>query len=92
MIVHPHHASRIRCSSMRVMRTTLDLDEDLVHVAKSLARQRGTTMGRVVSELARKALEPRGAAKTRNGVPLFTPIPGAPKPHLDLVNRLRDEK
>ena len=48
------------------------------------------TMGQVVSELMRKALEPKAAPRARNGVPLFTPKPGARKPHLALVNRLRD--
>ena len=73
------------------MRTTLNLDEDLVQVAKQLARQRGTTAGQVISELARQALEPKSPPKVRNGVPLFTPKPGSRKPHLALVNQLRDE-
>lgn len=73
------------------MRTTLDLDEDVVQIARELAQQRGTTMGEVISELARRALEPKSPPKMRNGVPLFTPKAGARKPHLALVNRLRDE-
>jgi hypothetical protein len=73
------------------VRTTLDIDDDLVQVAKQLARQRGLTMGQVISELAREALEPKSRSTVRNGVPLFTPKPGARKPHLALVNRLRDE-
>lgn len=74
------------------MRTTLDLDEDLILVAKQLAEQRRATMGQVVSQLMRKALEPQGTPRVRNGVPLFTPIAGAPKPSLSLVNQLRDEE
>lgn len=73
------------------MRTTLDLDEDLLLVAKQLAVQRRTTAGRIISELVRQALEPRNAPRTRNGVPLFRPKPGAEKPSLPLVNQLRDE-
>jgi hypothetical protein len=73
------------------MRTTLDIDDDLVQVARQLARQRGITMGQVISELARNALEPRTAPTMRNGVPLFVPKTGARKPHLALVNQLRDE-
>lgn len=38
------------------MRTTLDIDDDLLKAAKDLARRRGTTAGRVVSELMRQAL------------------------------------
>ncbi len=75
---------------VRVVRTTLELDDDLANVAKQLASQRDMTMGQVVSELVRTALEPKAAPRMRNGVPLFTPKPGARKPHLALVNRLRD--
>jgi hypothetical protein len=74
------------------MRTTLDLDEDLLLVAKQLAEQKRATMGQVVSQLVRKALEPQQNAQVRNGVPLFTPVAGAAKPSLTRVNRLRDEE
>jgi len=72
------------------VRTTLNLDEDIAAVARDLAAQRGLTMGQVISDLARKALEPKAAPRIRNGVPLFTPRPGSRKPYLALVNRLRD--
>ena len=78
------------CYHERV-RTTLELDDDIVTVAKQLAAQRSMTMGQVISDLARRALEPTSRAKTRNGVVLFTSKPGARKPSLALVNRLRDE-
>ena len=73
------------------MRTTLELDDDLLQAARQLAAQRGTTMGQVISELARQALAPKSAPRVRNGVPLFVPKAGAKQPHLALVNRLRDE-
>jgi hypothetical protein len=73
------------------MRTTLELDDDLLQIARELAAQRRTTMGRIVSDLARKALDPGDSPRTRNGVPLFTPKPGARKPSLQLVNQLRDQ-
>ena len=74
------------------MRTTLDLDEDVLQAAKELAEARGTTAGKVISELARKALAPARAARTRNGVPLLPlRIAGAPRPTMRLVNSLRDE-
>ena len=74
------------------VRTTLELDDDLVQVARQLAQQRKTTMGQVISELARQALEPKRAPRTRNGVLLFDLRPGARKPSMALVNRLRDEE
>lgn len=74
------------------MRTTLDLDEDVLEAAKELAEARGTTAGKVISELARRGLAPARASRTRNGVPLLPRRPaGAPTPTMKLVNRLRDE-
>jgi hypothetical protein len=73
------------------MRTTLDLDVDILQAAKELASARGQTLGKVVSDLARKALESPRAARLRNGVPLLPRRPsGAPKPTMKLVNALRD--
>jgi antitoxin component of RelBE/YafQ-DinJ toxin-antitoxin module len=73
------------------MRITLQLDDDLLQVARQLAAQRGVTMGQVISELVRKALAPKAAPRVRNGVALFVPKPGAKKPRLALLNKLRDE-
>jgi len=38
------------------MRTTLDIDEDILMAAKTLARQWNLSAGQVVSQLLRKAL------------------------------------
>ena len=38
------------------MRTTLDLDEDVLASAKEIARRENKTAGQVLSELARRAL------------------------------------
>jgi hypothetical protein len=74
------------------MRTTLEIDDDILQAAKEIADNRGTTAGRVLSDLARKALETKRAPKLRNGVPLLPRRPkGSPRPTMDLVNRLRDE-
>jgi hypothetical protein len=60
------------------MRTTVDLDEDVLRTAKDLAEERSQSLGRVLSDLARKGLQPRGkAATSRNGVPLLPRLPGA---------------
>ena len=76
----------------RNVRTTLDLDEDVLQAAKELAATRGTTAGRVISELARKALSPTRVSRVRNGVPVLPRRPaGAARPTMKLVNTLRDE-
>lgn len=38
------------------MRTTLDIDDDILAAAKDLARMEGRTMGNVISDLARRGL------------------------------------
>jgi hypothetical protein len=74
------------------MRTTVDIDDDVLQAAKELAASRGTTAGRVLSDLARKALEPARSVKVRNGVPVLPRRPsGSPRPTMKLVNELRDE-
>ena len=74
------------------MRTTLDLDEDVLQAAKELAAAQGTTAGRVVSDLVRKALAPSRSSRLRNGVPLLPARRrGSPPITMAAVNRLRDE-
>ncbi|HEY6508952.1 MAG TPA: type II toxin-antitoxin system VapB family antitoxin [Vicinamibacterales bacterium] len=74
------------------MRTTLDIDDDLLQSAKELAAVGHKTTGQVVSELMRRALEPARAGRVRNGVPLLPRrAAGAPRPTMKLVNSLRDD-
>jgi hypothetical protein len=76
------------------MRTTLDIEDDVLQAAKELARVRGETTGQVLSTLARKGLEaPAHRGRTRNGVPLLARRPAtAPRPTMKLVNALRDDR
>lgn len=73
------------------MRTTLDLDLDVLQAAKEIGATRGMSAGQVVSELVRKALAAPKTAKVRNGVPLLTRKAGSPPLTMAAVNRLRDE-
>jgi hypothetical protein len=73
------------------VRTTLDIDEDILAAAKELARSRGATTGKVLSDLAREALRPReGRSHSRNGVPLLPRRPDERTVTMRDVNRLRD--
>ena len=75
------------------MRTTLNIDQDVLWAVKELATQRGVTVGSVVSELARRALRPAaGRLEERNGVPLLAPRAGARPVSLAAVNSLRDDE
>lgn len=58
------------------MRTTLDIEDDILQAAKELAQLEGVSAGKVISRLARRGLngssQPRKAnIKYRNGVPIL---------------------
>jgi hypothetical protein len=73
------------------MRTTLDIEEDVLLAAKEIARQRGKTVGRVLSDLARESLTQKCSVSKKHGLPLFPVQPDAGIVTLELVNHLRDE-
>ncbi len=53
------------------MRTTLNLDDDVLAIAKSLAAARNISVGDAVSYLMRKGLEARAPVQIRNGFHVF---------------------
>ena len=75
----------------RDVRTTVDLDDDVLQAAKELAQYHGITAGKMLSDLVRKALAPVNVPRVRNGVPLLPHRPGGPIMTMKRVNELRDE-
>jgi hypothetical protein len=73
------------------MRTTVNIEEDVLRAAKEIARQRGMTVGQVLSDLARKSLTRKSAISKKHGLPLFPIQPDAGVVTLEFVNQLRDE-
>ncbi|HSI59997.1 MAG TPA: CopG family transcriptional regulator [Ideonella sp.] len=82
------------------MRTTLDLDSDVLQSAKELARRQGKTAGQVISDLVRRALsqpaDPTASATLGVQEPAafygFQPFPSRGQVVTnDAVNRLRDD-
>jgi hypothetical protein len=74
------------------MRTTLDIDLDVLQAVKETAALRRQTAGRVLSELARKALQSRQAGRIRNGVPVLPRRAGSPVLTVERVNELLEER
>jgi hypothetical protein len=73
------------------MRTTLDIDDQLLAIAKVRAREKGISIGAVVSEMMRQGMRvPR--AVSDSGFPVFQPPPGAPIVTDELVARYRDDE
>ncbi len=74
------------------MRTTLQIDEDVLRVARSLARSEGRTLGEVVSELARKGLRPTRARRPDpTGFPTFDVPEDAPPLTPEMVREALEE-
>jgi hypothetical protein len=77
------------------MRTTLDIDGDVLAAAKELARRQKKTAGQVLSELARRALsaQPSGRAARPPRESLGF-VPFASRGGVvtnDLIDKLRDD-
>jgi hypothetical protein len=73
------------------MRTTLDIDDDVLQAAKELGEMKKKTAGQILSELARQSLEPKRTYRVRNGVPILPHRPGAPFVTSADVQRWLDE-
>ncbi len=61
------------------MRTTLTLDDDILKEAAERARILKTSLGKAVSDLARRGLQEAPPVKRVNGLVLFDPPKEAPK-------------
>ena len=79
---------------VRCMRTTVNLDDDVLQAARELAVLSGRTLGEVLSELTRAALMARrrdAGTAMRNGVPILPVTPDAGLVSSEDVARLMDE-
>lgn len=81
------------------MRTTLDIDDDVLNAAKELARRENVSAGEIVSRMLRDVLTgrmqgaPGGPTVPAVGVAGFRPF--APRGQVvtnDAVNQLRDDE
>ena len=73
------------------VRTTVDIEDDVLLATRELAQQRGVSMGKILSDPARQSLTRSAPGDTRDGVPLFPISPESGVVTLELVNKLRDE-
>ena len=85
------------------MRTTLDIDDDILAVVKDLARAEGRTMGQIISDLTRRCLSTpsamaapgmsEAAAAFEAEDELFPRLPrrGGPPVSSELVRRVQEQ-
>ncbi len=74
------------------MRTTVNIDDDVLLVAQDRARRERRSLGTVLSELARRGLQPSAAVNGTPLVPGFTPLASRGGVVTDAdVERLRED-
>lgn len=75
------------------MRTTLNLDDDVLLAVQERARRERRTIGDVVSELARQALSGRTPAPGEEELHGFRPLPARGRPVSNAaIDRLREDE
>jgi hypothetical protein len=72
------------------MRTTLDIDDDVVVAARELAAGERRSLGAVISELARRGLMP-ARVDAADGLPVIRVPSGTPPITPEIVRRALDE-
>ena len=72
------------------MRTTLEIDDDVVVAAKELAIGERRSLGSVISQLARRGLTP-AQVEAEDGLPVIRVPPGTAPITPEMVRRALDE-
>lgn len=73
------------------MRTTLHIDDDIYEAARSLATIERTSVGKVISTLARRALSPGRSATSPAGFPVFSISAGTAPLTPDMVREALED-
>jgi hypothetical protein len=74
------------------MRTTLEIDDDVLQAARSDAVAEGKSVGKALSDLARWGLGLRRRSKRRSPFPVFDLTPNSPPITLEIVMDALDEE
>jgi hypothetical protein len=69
------------------MRTTLQLDNDVLEAARDLAKTEKKSLSEVVSDLARKGLDAPTESRGEQGFPMFEVSPTTPPLTPEMVHR-----
>lgn len=74
-----------------VMRTTLNLDDDVLELLKEYAEKRSLALGRAASELVRKGFSTPTPTRIVNGLVVFDVPPDSPRITPERVRELESE-
>ncbi len=73
------------------MRTTVDIDPEVLSAVRQIAAARSKSLGEVISELVRRGLASQARTTERSGFPVFKVSEGAPPLTPEDVWRAEDE-
>ena len=76
------------------MRTTLEIDDDVMQAAREMARVKNQGIGRAISDLARRGLVPEASpvVEIQDGIPVWIHRPRAVTVTSELVRNLADDE
>jgi hypothetical protein len=74
------------------MRTTINLDDDVMPVVKQYAESRALGLGKAVSELVRRGINASRPTRTVNGLLVFDLPPDSPRVTTNMVRKLEAEE
>lgn len=74
------------------MRTTMNLDDDILAFARHYSESRSLSLGKAISDLVRRGIEAPPRTKVVNGIHVFDVPPDSPKVTTEHVLRLEDNE
>ena len=73
------------------VRTTITLDDDILELAVRQAKLRGLSLGKTVSDLARRGLNSPTLSESKDGIVVFRLPADSPKISTESVRKLESE-
>jgi hypothetical protein len=74
------------------MRTTINLDDDVISIVKRYAESRAVGLGKALSELVRRGIAAPLPTRTVNGLLVFDPPGDSPRVTTRMVRELETEE
>lgn len=86
-------SAKIRCDDIN-MRTTLEIDDDVMQTAREIAHLKRQGVGRAISDLARRGLVPEVSplVELQDGIPVWVHGPGAIAVTTEMVRNLAEDE
>jgi len=84
--------NRQNCNDCREVRTTINLDDDLVPTVKQYAESRSIPVGKAVSELVRKGINAFPRTRTVNGLQVIDLSENSSRVSAEHVRGLQDDE